>query len=557
MAKNLRFVLVSMFMLLCGSAFAEDIIWQEDWSSVTEFKVDPSTFNANYTFTGTVLNDDNSFKSGTTFYNEKIAGGEAPELLVAKNGGSFAAKVNLNGKSGDMVLSFLTNKALTISVEGATLGEETTSGNSHQYPVTVASGTSEITITFSNTTKSNARLDNIKLYQGTAKKPAGLSWGKASTTLTIGQEVTLALQNENNLDVTFTSSDEAVATISTEGVITLVAAGKTTLTAAFAGNDEYEAQSVSIEVTVKAAEGEGTGEETGGDTGTTTTTEPITVAKALEIINALEDGKTTTETYQVKGYVISVTEISSQYNNATFVIADAATDTEGLTVFRCKGFNGEDITDMEIVKQGDVVVIEGKLQKYVKNETMTPEVAQGGKIISINGETGSDTPAPTVELVTVTKALEIINALEDGKTTVETYQVKGYIIGAPTFDRKEDNSLYGNVNLLLADETNGTNTLTVFRGKCFNGDSFTEETISLIKEGDEVVFEGKLQKYVKNEVTTPELTNGKLISVNGQTGITTIKLDAENTAIYNLNGQRVVKAQKGLYIIGGKKVMMK
>ena len=31
----------------------------------------------------------------------------------------------------------------------------------------------------------------------------------------------------------------------------------------------------------------------------------------------------------------------------------------------------------------------------------------------------------------------------------------------------------------------------------------------------------------------------------------------ENAVIYNLNGQRVDKAQKGLYIVNGKKVVIK
>ena len=41
------------------------------------------------------------------------------------------------------------------------------------------------------------------------------------------------------------------------------------------------------------------------------------------------------------------------------------------------------------------------------------------------------------------------------------------------------------------------------------------------------------------------------------TGVTTAKTQTENGAIYNLQGQKVVKAQKGLYIINGKKVVIK
>ena len=102
-----------------GNAMAENVIWQENWTGWTEqVKGVLDGVNPNYTFTGTVLKDDGTFKSGTTIYNENLAGGEAPELLVAKNGGSFTATVALGGKSGDMTLSFKCNKNIPVEVTG-------------------------------------------------------------------------------------------------------------------------------------------------------------------------------------------------------------------------------------------------------------------------------------------------------------------------------------------------------------------------------------------------------------------------------------------------------
>ena len=395
-------MLMSTMMLFASSAFAEDIIWQEDFSGFSgSIKVDPNGLNSNYTFTGTTFKDDGSYKGGTAFYDEALAGGTAPELLVAKGGGSFAAKVALNGKTGEMMLAFKSNRNLTVTVEGATLGDKENTGNDYLYPVTVAAGTSEITITFTNSLSQNGRMDNIKLYQGTAKKPAGLSWGKGSTMLTIGQEVTLTLSNENNLPVTYTSSNEEVATIASDGTITLIAEGKTTLTAEFAGNDEYEAQTVSIEVTVK---------KEGGDTPDPGTVTDVTVAEALAVIEGLDDGAKTSNEYKVTGYVVEVEEINTQYGNATFTMADAQGGSPVLKYFRGKGFNGADITDANLVKVNDKVEVQGLLQKYVKEGVTTPEIAQGGKIVTINGKTGSDTP------VDITKAADIkaFNALADG-----------------------------------------------------------------------------------------------------------------------------------------------
>ena len=126
-------------------------------------------------------------------------------------------------------------------------------------------------------------------------------------------------------------------------------------------------------------------EETKEVKATAEAVEILTVAKALEIINALEDGKTTDDEYIVMGYVTSVTEISTSYGNATFIIADEKGAATGLTVFLAKDANGEKIADENLLKVDDVVVVQGKLQKYVKNGNVTPEVATGGKILTVNG----------------------------------------------------------------------------------------------------------------------------------------------------------------------------
>lgn len=480
---------MSMFVLFTSQAFAEDIIWQEDFSGFTEsIKVDPNGLNPNYTFTGTTFKDDGSYKGGTAFYDEALAGGTAPELLVAKGGGSFAAKVALNGKSGDMMLAFKSNRNLTVTVEGATLGEKENTGNDYLYPVTVTAGTSEIIITFTNSLSQNGRMDNIKLYQGTAKKPAGLSWGKGSTTLTIGQEVTLTLSNENNLPVTYTSSDETVATISSEGIITLIAAGKTTITAEFAGNDEYEAQSVSIEVTVK---------EEGGDTPDPGTVTDVTVAEALAVIDGLEDGKKTTNEYKVTGYVVEVVEISTEHGNATFTMADAQGGSPVLTYFRGKGFNGENITDAELVKVGDKVEVQGLLQKYAKDGVITPEVAQGGKIISINGETGTE--IPPVQLTgngtlenpyTAADANIVAGQLASGQTSTESYYIKGKIASI----KYEFTADHGTAHFYISDDGQDANTFFVY-STLYLGNRQWVEGDTQIKVGDDVIIYGQVANY--------------------------------------------------------------
>ena len=126
--------------------------------------------------------------------------------------------------------------------------------------------------------------------------------------------------------------------------------------------------------------------EEGGNDNPDPQVKTVNVAEALAIISGLADGKTTAEEYIVKGIVSAVDEISVDYGNATFDIVDNANDQSVLKVFRAKDAEGQKITNAELVKVGDEVVVQGKLQKYVKNDVTTPEVAQNGKILTVNGQ---------------------------------------------------------------------------------------------------------------------------------------------------------------------------
>lgn len=209
------------------------------------------------------------------------------------------------------------------------------------------------------------------------------------------------------------------------------------------------------------------------------------------------------------------------------------------------------------------VFYDGNPLTITKTTTIKAMAVKDGKTSSIVTATYTivnvENPGTAESPFTVADALALIGSLSDGGTTSTVYYVKGIVVGAPDFQRKDaDNSLYGNVNFEIADEAGGTTTLTIYRAKDLENANFTEETINRFKEGDEVVLQGKLQKYVKNEVVTPELTNGYLVSVKDTaTGITNIKAASIKSAIFNAAGQQLSAPQKGLNIIDGKKIMVK
>ena len=364
MNKILRFSMMAVLALVANIGFAQTtILWQEDFSSYKANDV-PQGGAYNYACEG----------SGTKVYAANLAGGNAPELLVSKQGGSFSATVALNGVSGQLTLTYKTNKDIVkTTVENATAGDLVKTGYDVSLPITVAAGTASITIKIANTsTSTNARLDNIKLFQGVGKKAPGLSWGTATRTVTIGAEDNKfpTLTNTYNLAVKYSSDDPDVAAIdATTGEITLGIAGKANITAEFEGNDEYEAAKVSYELTVKAA--------STVDLKNTPET-AYTVAKALELIAAGEglDAKV-----YVKGQITSIKEVSASFGNATYDISDDATAANKLTVYRGYFYDNGKFTSSDQIKAGDVVVVYGKLVNYNNN---TPQVTNSS-IYSLNG----------------------------------------------------------------------------------------------------------------------------------------------------------------------------
>ena len=377
MIKTLRYSLLSLLVLVCGSVAAQkETLWAEDFSAYAANDV-PAGGDYGYACVG----------SGTKVYAENLAGGESPELLIGKSGGSFSVTIPMNGKSGEMTLRFKANKnTLSVTSDDATIGDKTNTGNDYTIPVTVAEGTASVTLKFDNTSSKNIRFDNAELFIGESKKAPGLSWGVASRDVTIGSEENNfpTLSNENNLAVTYSSDNTEVATIDAEGNITLVAAGTANITAEFAGNDEFEAGSVSYKLIVKAAP------EPSVDI-TNTPETAYTVAKANDLITA---GQGLETKVYVIGTITKIKEVSTSYGNATYWIGDGTEySANDLEIYRGYYLEGENFTAEDQIKVGDKVIVYGMLVDYKGTKEMT-----GSSIYSLNGVTTgiSDVKARTI-----------------------------------------------------------------------------------------------------------------------------------------------------------------
>ena len=367
MIKTLRYSLLSLLVLVCESVFAQkETLWAENFNSYAANDV-PAGGDYGYAC--------KDGESSTKVFIEAIAGGEAPELLISKKGGSFSVTIPMKGKSGEMTLNFKANRTLSVTSDDATIGDKTNTGNDYTIPVTVAEGTASVTLKFDNTSSKNIRFDNAELFIGESKKAPGLSWGVASREVTIGCEDNAfpTLSNENNLAVTYSSDNTDVATIDAEGNITLVAAGTSNITAVFAGNEEFEAGSVSYKLIVKAAP------EPPVDI-TNTPETAYTVAKANDLITAGQGLET--EVYVI-GTITKIQEVSTSYGNATYWIGDGTEySANDLEIYRGYYLEGENFTAEDQIKVGDKVIVYGMLVDYKGTKEMT-----GSSIYSLNGVT--------------------------------------------------------------------------------------------------------------------------------------------------------------------------
>lgn len=147
-------------------AQAAVVVWSEDWSS---FDLnDSETPAANGDFTYVYTNGDNA----TKLYDDVLAGGKSPELLINKNGGAFSATIPLYGAYGNMTLTFKTNNKLSEvrakvdddTNNDITLDPANVNGkNVYTLPFTVAEGANQVVLTFTNTSSKNLRIDDFQL----------------------------------------------------------------------------------------------------------------------------------------------------------------------------------------------------------------------------------------------------------------------------------------------------------------------------------------------------------------------------------------------------------
>ena len=267
-------------------------------------------------------------------------------------------------------------------------------------------------------------------------------------------------------------------------------------------------------------------------------------------------GRTTWRKHSLEANAISgiIRFLLASSSNATLSGTEGGIIT--ITVTADKDFSGGDI------KLENILMVSPD-EKETKQDTYTYTIGQTSPTpsasavlaiepfnIAAGGEAEMviDLTNPSDEITLVQFDLR----LPDGLSVKQTGGEYVYDIADRTTWRKHSldaNETDGIVRFLLASSSNATL-------------SGTEGAIITITLKADNTYKGGTVKLENILLVTPdekEIKPADLSYTIGATGISTITMDAidSNTPIYNLRGQRLAAPQKGINIIGGKKVIVK
>lgn len=197
---------------------------------------------------------------------------------------------------------------------------------------------------------------------------------------------------------------------------------------------------------------------------------------------------------------------------------------------------------------------EGKWTYAAGASSVVITIAGNTQLNNITFSTDASEPEEEVHIAntpeTAYNVEDCVKIIEAGKALSEKVYVKGFITNIDELSID-----YGNATFKIATKKGDKDAeykLKIYRAKYFDNQRFTSEDQLAID--DEVILYGTLQLYNGEG----ELSNCYLYARNGETsGINSLTADQQAGTIYNVAGQLLSAPQKGINIIGGRKVFVK
>ncbi len=595
MKKTLRFALVAFFSAIALGASAQTVIWEEDWQSSEAGKLVNEVTNANAVYT---LSSSNS-KPYTKIYanGDDATNMELLQPQTSRNE-SWTASIDLKGNSGNLTLSYTYNKS-TIEITSETTGVTISDVSNTGALINVPSGTSTLKLTFSNPMSTNARLDNIKLVTGgTAQEYPEVANIAALKEMESGSKAVLTF---NNVQVNFTSGKDMYIQDATGGIDIYdcglsytagqVLNGKATV--------EYKLYNEMPEITsitnveLTATDGEATPN--------TVSVEAVTKAKICQLVKVVG-------TVHIEKETVTPSDGGDPYERNNYFLVDE--DDNSVQFYqKWSSLEGTDLSGLTEGAQatitGVVVILNGSAAIGVTKAEYEGTIPEGPKAENIAAfkalENNTEAELTLTDAVVtfvngkdmyITDATGSIDFYNTGLSYTAGQKLNGTIKvkfsvykNTPQATNPSENNLtatdgeatpqevaisdiniskvcdYVKVSGTVTIKTNtagtkkyyyitdgGSNEIELYR----KWSSIEGTDTSTLNEGDSVTATGIVVPF--NDTFEIALTALESTS----TGIDNINAELSNDApIYNLAGQRVEKAVKGINIQNGKKFIVK
>ena len=410
------------------------------------------------------------------------------------------------------------------------------------------------------------------------KQENGLSWSAESASVTYGSESynLPTLNNANNLTVSYASSDSSVATIDDNGHVTINnVTGSTEISASFAGDEVYKSGTVAYTLNVTrqiviedgifnfdedytalipSLEGTSSSNSTAGDI-----TEDVTVkaGNVTFVIVAAESGTANrvwnssprlrlysgTHTFSVpQGYVITEINIKQgKWNDGNTFNNEKSSSSN---------WTGSDQTvELGIAGNTQIKSIEVKYEKAPAEADLTFSITNA-KWATYVGKATSSFPTGVKGYIVSATTETSVSLTEVSVITEGTPVLVSGNAGDYEMDAADEADLEFNENVSL-----DSNLLQVVG---------TNESV---KSAYVLANKGKVAFYLyegngldEGQVYLPTTAGARqMLAIDGYeaTGIKAIEATTVQMGIYTLQGQRVGLATRGLYIVNGKKLIVK
>lgn len=259
-------------------------------------------------------------------------------------------------------------------------------------------------------------------------------------------------------------------------------------------------------------------------------THNVTVAEAIAATKALEGNAVSVDKYVITGYIVATSADGFYIADAKGKINPTQDD------FLVYGYSGENAASCTLNAK---VKVTCTLKYYVSTSTQGKYAVETGTIESVDILEEGDAPVK-LEEITTTRAIEIANALELGKTSDKQYIITGYVKEVTTAYSTQHN----NMTFTFGETADATDVLTAFRSKVANGTDYNK-----IVAGAKIKVTAYLQKYNKEGTGVLQAANattevveeaiGKTVNATVAEAVTAaskLASDAVSTDTYIITG---------------------